>query len=232
MRKINENGFTAIEILLIFLVVAIIGVAGYIVIVRHQADNHNNIDPGIAGPRVSNSSVPKSTQPANPYAGWQTYSLQYEKVSLKYPPGWSLINANKDEYPNPSSLEQREIADQDQILINGPNGYVFNMETGNTYNGASTCIVTSQPITTLGQSLFLVFEGGYTAGCITTGNAVLLMKSGDQNSFVEDRNSNPANGAPGNQMDVSITFPSQIIKSLQSDSNYQKELLILKSMSY
>lgn len=67
MQKIkkNERGFGTIKLLSIVVVIALIGVGGWLIYDR-------------------------ATTTVTPYAGWKTYTLKYEKTTFRFPPTWQL----------------------------------------------------------------------------------------------------------------------------------------------
>ncbi len=83
-----QKGFTAIEGLLILIIVGILGGTGWYVYNAHNktADTFNNAD-------QANSSVVKYTKKAkpavDPTADWTSYSSKDGQYSLKYPKTWA-----------------------------------------------------------------------------------------------------------------------------------------------
>jgi hypothetical protein len=94
----NEKGFTAVEGLLIILILVLIGVVGYMV--------YNN------GHKSKAASVSSKVSTPNPYAGWKTYTASLEPISFKYPANWN-INQGPDFGPSKSSNEE-------YVRLNGP----------------------------------------------------------------------------------------------------------------
>src|SRR5579863_2059588 len=84
MRKLNrsEAGFSPIEALLILVVLAAIGCAGWIIYKDHHKSTHTSTTTKTT-PTSSNTA--KSSTP-DPYSGWKFYSDSY--VSFKYPSDW------------------------------------------------------------------------------------------------------------------------------------------------
>ena len=78
MRKLqkNENGFSAVEIVLVLVIIVLIGAVGWLV----YKDNHKNTTTSAKSTSAStksstSTSTKTTTTPAatNPYAGWKTY---------------------------------------------------------------------------------------------------------------------------------------------------------------
>lgn len=95
----NFKGFSAIEGLLIIVIVGILGFTGwYVYNSKQNADKSNT-----ASTQVSSSTATKAA--ADPYAGWKTYTSTYEKSSYRYPSDWKSVapkmtgqDANADAY--------------------------------------------------------------------------------------------------------------------------------------
>jgi hypothetical protein len=85
--KNNQKGFTAVEILLTLIFLAIIGAIG--VYVAHNHKTNKSVV-------TTNSSTPSSTKSTtttpNVYAGWKQYCSSNEKACFKYPSTWTFNN--------------------------------------------------------------------------------------------------------------------------------------------
>src|SRR5215472_14324706 len=95
MRKLykNEAGFSTVEALLILVVLVVIGAAGWFVYKDHHktvtADKVNTSSSSKQAASSTSTSNTMSTQPANPYTNWQTYTdTSGSGFSVKYPSGW------------------------------------------------------------------------------------------------------------------------------------------------
>jgi hypothetical protein len=88
MKK-NENGFSAVELLIIVVVAGLIGAAGWIVYARQKDKPSNNQ----AAPQTTQQETKADTSAT---AGWAKYSL--DGISFSYPADWSTaeesINAD------------------------------------------------------------------------------------------------------------------------------------------
>jgi hypothetical protein len=91
--ELNQNGFAALESLLILVIIAIIGGTGYFVWHSKSQVNKN-----LNNAAVSNSSTDTKNNLSsnNPYAGWKTFSAPREKFTLKYPSDWVEASGNND----------------------------------------------------------------------------------------------------------------------------------------
>jgi len=91
MGKLNKNeqGFGAIEGIIIVAVVVLLGVVGYMVY-----KNHNKTTPTATTTTPVATTTPTTTptpKAVDPYAGWKTYTSKTEKASFKYPSDWKSI---------------------------------------------------------------------------------------------------------------------------------------------
>ncbi len=96
MKKLNSKGFSAIEAILILIIVLMIaGVIFYV----YKTQNKNN---SISNSSIQSSTSTKTEASEDKYAGWQTYSSKNPDtgyISFKYPSGWyvtedKLINSS------------------------------------------------------------------------------------------------------------------------------------------
>jgi len=86
MKKVNEKGFSVVETLLIIVVLAVIGGAGYLV----YKDHHKAPAKTLAVKNLSTSNKSAApTQNTNPYAGWKTYANQEAGLTFQYPSNWT-----------------------------------------------------------------------------------------------------------------------------------------------
>jgi len=128
MNKIrkNEQGFSALELILVILIIGILCVAGYFVY-----KNHKNT-------KTSSSVAPYITKTAstnNSTLGWKTFNWTYEGLSIKYPPTWNFENPNNSPNPDYANSPEVFIKSNKQQTVNG---YVASFDGGKTeaYNGA------------------------------------------------------------------------------------------------
>lgn len=81
MNTKNERGFGLIEVLVAILVVGLIGLGVWYVL---QA-------------QTVRSPTPQGSQQTDPYAGWQTYCDELQKVCFKYPSDWAVQTDHEPE---------------------------------------------------------------------------------------------------------------------------------------
>lgn len=95
----GQNGFAAIEVILLVIVVGIIGGTGWYV--YNSVHKTNNTLKSISNSSASNAivkstkansgsstSTSNSSTVSNPTAGWQTYSNSQYDFTIQYPSGW------------------------------------------------------------------------------------------------------------------------------------------------
>lgn len=91
----NENGFSAVELLLVLLTLIVIGGAGYFVakhVDKKTPTTATTVSTTTTTSATTSPTIPKPAQPVNPYAGWSTYSSTNEGLSFKYPVNWTAQN--------------------------------------------------------------------------------------------------------------------------------------------
>jgi hypothetical protein len=91
MKIRNQGGFSAVEGLLIFIIVAIIAGTGWYVMSANNKTNDtlNNAGLGTAAKATKKKQTnPAPVVQADPTASWTAYSNKIEQYSLKYPSTW------------------------------------------------------------------------------------------------------------------------------------------------
>ncbi len=109
----NEKGFSAIEVVLVFVILALIGVVGWLVYKNHHQTTKASV---VTTSKPSPSTPAKSTiptKPVNPYAGWKTYTSGYQKVSFQYPTSWGFKVQSDTGAPSSSAQE---------VVLTSPSG--------------------------------------------------------------------------------------------------------------
>ena len=81
----NSTGFSAVEALLILIVISILGFTGWFVYNSQKAANKD-----YGSQQNTQANTAGVSKPTTSYAGWQTYSLVSEGATIKYPPNWKL----------------------------------------------------------------------------------------------------------------------------------------------
>lgn len=134
----NEKGFGLVEVLLIIVIIVFVAVGGWYI---WQSNNKpgNNISP-----------APGQSVETDPYKGWESYTLKYEKFSIKYPSTFKLTDN--------SAISEASTPGTDRVQFEKSDGLRINIGTGiNGVGGAcDEChVVLSQEITFLGQKAAL-----------------------------------------------------------------------------
>lgn len=94
--KFNNKGFGLVGILLVIVAIVAIGAGGWVV--YHHEHKAKPVSTVTATAKVKTASTKKQTsspkktvtQPANPYAGWKSYTSTVGGLSFQYPSTWSL----------------------------------------------------------------------------------------------------------------------------------------------
>ena len=115
--KRHQSGFSVIEVLLVFLVVAVLAVTSLVVYQRHKSISAKNS----AATGLTQTTTPLKTtatpttpaQPVDPYAGWKSYTLTYEKLTFKYPSNWTV------------SDQSTATARHDEVTLNAPDNFSY-----------------------------------------------------------------------------------------------------------
>jgi uncharacterized protein YxeA len=96
MKKLNKKGFGVVEVLLIFVIVALIGGVGFYIYSKNQNDNTDKLLSDITV-NLQKKEEPKQ-KTVDPYADWKSYSRY--GVTLKYPEDWSVKAHNNTQAQN------------------------------------------------------------------------------------------------------------------------------------
>ncbi|HEY5267825.1 MAG TPA: hypothetical protein VII94_01670, partial [Candidatus Saccharimonadales bacterium] len=118
MKKINnEYGFSAVELILVIAVIALLGVVGWLVYKNDHKTTITTVNKNTTSATTSaNKSNSGATTTSNTYSGWKTYTLPVEKLSFRYPSGWTASNTTPP------------TATQDQVTLTASDGFTFNIE--------------------------------------------------------------------------------------------------------
>jgi len=227
----DEIGFSAVAVVLVIVIAALIAVVGFMVY-----RNHNDTTPSTT-----------ITTPVNdPYAGWKTYTLKYEKASFKYPSSWQLEdNSFADSKTTGGGVDVINLTGsngfQMSIVDGGPNDYGF------PFGGLTS--VSTDPVIFLGQQAYMNLA---EAGASNTGIVDHINLTSTETSltdFPADKNvvapSYPGSSRKENKFlilmnyDANVdtssanpTYPHTPLTVVQKDTNYLDAKLVVSSFTY
>lgn len=202
-RQIAEQGFSLITGILILIVIAGVGLGGWI---THR---HTHSRPGPTSVRksVSHEGSPNTHKPPDPYAGWKTATSLQAKFSIRYPTSWTYSEALGDK----DGVEHITIdSTKFHITIDTSVGH----DVSDSAAPASTCTdclqtFVSKPITipNLGKASIDTVAYSLDNG---RGNALILRMS-DGTYYIPSK-------------DMQNTFTAfRAISNLSSEAAYQEE---------
>lgn len=225
----NEKGFSALEALLVILVVVLIGGAGWYVWQSRADNNAPTNDTG-----STNAYPTENTPKTDPYEGWETYTLKYERFSFKYPKSYAIDDesstANPDVKPG-----------HDRLKLTKDNGFVIFIETGldGIGGGCQTCkLALSKEITLFDEPAYLNFraeENGQVGSVIVASDKTNLFGGG-----IEGKNVRLTGERGGTVLPLGISMHYEnngaiVEESLTKISNSEdiaEAIKILESASY
>lgn len=226
--KKNEQGFSAIEIVLTIVVIALIGVVGWTLYKNHHKTTT----------LLAKTTTTKTVATVNPYAGWKTGMLQYEKLTYKYPSNWTVQNISTGATnctPSPGD---------DNVNITSPDGTYIGISTGvgecGSEQGNGT-ILSSQKITTLGGNYFLnVVNNDQSAVpdppypvCVNTSASIANAPS-SKNIKLTNSTNTPINSICfyDSSSANNTAETQQLPKGLLTDQYFSQAKLIIESLTY
>lgn len=244
----DQKGFSAVESILVLVIVALIGVVGFMVY-----KNHNKTKPAPAASTAAKSTTtPAKTTPAstNPYAGWKTYTSSVEKITFKYPADWTADTADQYASNDPSNSDYTALRSADGKVVVRWTSLIDGFGNEHDANYPLNTVVDKTPIvgaagdyvvsgiTTLDGSTYypwIAVENNASYGILSSG------VGGSLDLFMGHNNVNPTTGTPDaalfstsgprtNQGAPSLTEAAA--KAYLSNSDMQQAKLILKSFTY
>ncbi len=243
-KKINTKGFATTELLVALAVVIVIGVVGGVV--YHQ--DHKTK----AATTSSQTSTKSSTQtktsttpPADPYAGWKTAALTYEKATFKYPSSWQISNTSQTESETGGTVTPGA----DTATATSPTGLIVSINTGEAgigdSDGIDSVLPGAQPINTLGSSYYLDFyanvhvsatdaQGACVDKDATVATGVPYIPS--KNIQLANVSGTSASSATDliciKYQDAQGTAQAKPVSTFEQDASYNDAKLIIESLSY
>lgn len=191
----------------------------------------------IATLQKQQTSPMKTTPPADPYAGWQSAMLKYEKAMFKYPSTWTLTNSST---PG-GTVGIPSTPGIDSVKLVSPTGLTLVIDTGDGgANGGAYFgnILSTTPITTLGSNYYLGFGSGGASSSNVTNSGSIGTTPASNAAMPISKNITDKSGAPLYDvismfyLDTSGNAISKPVSAFQSDSSYTDALLVIKSLSY
>jgi len=239
MKKINQSGFGAVEALLLILVLAVIGFAGFYV-----WHSQKKTAPAAT---VTTSSDSKATT-NDVYAGWKSYSLKYEKLSFKYPAAWTAQDITGDPGLTPNT---------DSVILSAKDGFSLSIDDGWDGSGdpLNLAIKSTISVKFLDSTDYFVFtnpkvtqaNGPSVPDTTKIDNAILMTNPSAQysqnntkNYFPQDKNvqANPGINNGGTTMLISAGYDAKDTKTFtnvdqaKADPEFKNAILVLESMKY
>lgn len=222
-RTNNESGFSLVELILTLLIIVAVVFGGYYI----YSTQHR--------PPVKTVTTAKLS---TVYAVWKSYTLEYAKISFKYPAIWKLNDSSN----NPSS----GLTNSDSVTLVGPNDFNVSINTGGLghpsgINGPSW-VSLAQPVSYLGSKGYIDYVSypSSTNQNLSDGLADMAYLSQSPTNYIDTfASSNPGDnsGTKGNLLMTAgyvtqangSTF-SETVAQAKNDPNFQDFKLIIQSM--
>lgn len=214
--KNNQSGFSALESILILVLISTISFAGWYVW-RAKDATEKTLD-------TTNSAADKTTNQQKPdnYAGWQTATLSREKLSFKYPADWELKDTSYD--------------NSDLVVLTGPNNFTVDISAGGLGKpNADTAqkVLFAEAVKFLGQTGYLDYVS--SAGNQTVGYVSLSQSKTDPLDTFKTKNAGDNDTPGGNFLIKAMTdtnVASPTLEDAKVNKNYVQLKLIIESMRY
>lgn len=227
MGKINNNhkGFTVIEVLLIILILAVIGFGGY------YAYNTNHKNKTVSSTTTTAKASSSTKAATNPYAGWKTSSLQYEKITYEYPANWTLSDNSQTASQVEAEGGCAVSPGEDNVTLTSPSGATVGLITGLECRAGAGYgpYVGFIPIKVLGSNDYIAAAPNSTNivnAIVAINNSTYGLKfPPSKNIFGPD---NPTDGFSFTPADTS----GESLTALESDPSFTTAKLIFESMHY
>lgn len=193
---------------------------------------------------IAKSVTPTPTTPAtnNPYAGWKTATLQYEKLSFQYPANWTLANSSYATGSTNPINASCVTPGADTATLALPDGESMLFNTGLICGARIGNQVASVPITTLGANYYISIvdddssasdNGQPTKACLSTVGYTLVGHLSKNIFTAPGHSGNPANYFCLNVSSVGATTPAhQATATMQNSSDFATAKLVVESLKY
>lgn len=138
--KSNEKGFSFIAILIIFLVILVVGVSGWLVYNRQKNQNVNTVLVNDNQTQLNDKTEEKQSQETLKlettqyessnqikFEDWKSGRFKYTNLSYKLPPNWQDISDN--------TIFQDRDGKYEQVKIKAPDGFILSMSVNDLPRG-------------------------------------------------------------------------------------------------
>jgi Tfp pilus assembly protein PilE len=237
-QKKSESGFSVVELILVIVIVALIGVVGWMVYKNHHKNSSKTISSNSQSSKtVISNSDSKTISTNEQYAGWKTYTTKYEKLSFKYPANWTLKDTSQSQGSGCTQVGGDIILlssgeGSEMVLKNGVFSGTASPDTMNNYNDFT------DPTKFLGQQAQFKFYDE-SLNNTNTGKVGLLILTNSSGKFFTAKNvgcsQNPGTVALWLSYGVNSKDGSNMANSLESvktSNDYIYTKLIVQSMGY
>jgi hypothetical protein len=140
----NEHGFSAVEGLLIFTIVGIIGIVGWFVY-----SSNNNVNTALNNAANVQNNLSKTTKKPVIPSGWLSYKSKNSTITFSYPSDWTL-----------KSTDNAGISyNLEGVTIAGPNSFSLRFDLEKVHPNSAMCVTGNQnTATVLANKYYLSVE--------------------------------------------------------------------------
>lgn len=239
VKNSSQNGSTHVVVIII-LVVALIGVLGYILWTNFLAPKDEVSQQVVTSSKDSSGQV---NEPDDIYKDWKSYKLEREGLSFRYPATWSLEDNSQTAWeckPNAQNCPDKSI---DIVNLSSTTGLQMGILTGSDFTprvksegcpaAMDACNQYEQEsITVAGKQLYMVITGykqqgvseNFTLGLTDIDDCVLSCREG----------LGQAKNLTG-KIQVFATYPDRntpTYESFKADKSVQEAKLVIQSLTY
>jgi hypothetical protein len=220
--KHDSNGFSAVEFLLVIVVLAVIGFVGYFVA------NHVNKKTATLATTTSKTAL-------NPYTGWKSYCDHSTKGCFKYPSNWTLDSGNST--PTMTDLTIVSPSNTESVEYISPYGNSETTDPGSFYTASLATLPVTKSLTIVGG--FFTDNNTPSFAVVDTGLLTTYpLTIGQVSSFdwtdtgFNNINSGVQSYFTASDMALNSTNEPTLAKAWYSTADATTALLILKSLYY
>lgn len=246
MSKLNNHsGFSAVEALLILIIVGILGFTGWYVYHAKQTSNKDYsaaANSTVPSYKKKTATKPTATVAPDPYTGWKSASLKYEKVAYKYPSDWTVTDKSASSPKGAGCV----YPGTDNVILTSPSNHQVELRTGLECNGgAGAKIFDTIPVASLGQNLHISLAASDLSGTPTDPTSACLYPTATQAGYPPNLKSKNlfVNGSSDIPDDEFCYFPylfnsrdgtpPQLSASeMENSADFTTAKLIFESMKY